>query len=199
MKLLTICLACLLLSGCATIIEPPQHLQTTTNTTVRNQNLSNLQDFEASGKIGFSDGKQGGHARLMWQQHPQNYQIRLYGPLGSGAVQIEGKGNQVWLTKTDGKIMRANTPEALVHQELGWLIPVSGLRYWLKGLPAPGAAPTRMLLDTNQRLWQIEQQGWVIVYEAYKSKDGLDVPYKLLLRNGDIRLKFIFDRWNIGK
>ncbi len=199
MKLLTICVACLLFSGCATIIEPPQHLQTTTNKKVRNQNLSNLQDFEAKGKIGFTDGKQGGHARLIWQQHPQSYQIRLYGPLGSGAVQIEGKGNQVWLTKTDGKVIIASTPEALVRQELGWIIPVSGLRYWLRGLAAPGAAPDKILLDDSNRFWQIDQQGWNIQYQAYKSVDGHDVPYKLLLKNGAIRLKFVFDRWRLAK
>lgn len=148
--------------------------------------------------MGFSDGKQGGNASIVWEQHRESYQIRLYGPLGSGAIQIKGQTKQISLTNTDGKIIKANTPEALLQQELGWVIPVSGLRYWLRGLPAPGALPTQILLDAHQRLWQIDQQGWTIVYEAYKSKSGRDVPYKLLLRNGPIRLKFIFDHWKLS-
>jgi outer membrane lipoprotein LolB len=199
MKLLTICMTLFLLGGCVAVIQPPGALHTAINSKVRNQNLANLKDFEVTGKMGFSDGKQGGNARVVWEQHPQSYQIRLYGPLGSQAIQIKGEPNGVSLTKTDGKIITANTPEALVHQELGWVIPVSGLRYWLRGLPAPGAAPQKMLLDDSNRLWQIDQQGWSIQYQAYKSIEGRDVPYKLLLTNGSLRLKFIFDRWSLGE
>ncbi|HXH54593.1 MAG TPA: lipoprotein insertase outer membrane protein LolB [Gammaproteobacteria bacterium] len=199
MKLLTICITLFLLGGCAAVIQAPDTLHTTTHSKVRNQNLAYLKDFEVIGKIGFSDGKQGGNASVVWEQHPQSYQIRLYGPLGSQAIQIKGEPNRVSLTKTDGKIITANTPEALVHQELGWVIPVSGLRYWLRGLPAPGTAPKKMLLDGSNRLWQIDQQGWKIQYQAYKSIEGRDVPYKLLLTNGSIRLKFIFDRWSLGE
>lgn len=188
-----------LLAGCATVIRAPDDLHSATNTKVRNQNLANLQDFEVIGKMGFSDGKQGGNASIVWKQDAQNhYQIRLYGPLGSGAVQIKGQTNRVSLTRTDGTVITAKSPEALVEQELGWIIPVSGLRYWLRGLAAPGAAPTKMLLDSHNRLWQMEQQGWTIGYEAYQSKDERDIPYKLLLRNGSIKLKFIFDRWLSG-
>lgn len=198
MKSLTICLALSLLTGCATVIRAPDELHSATDLKVRNQNLTILQDFEVIGKIGFSDGKRGGSASVVWQQDPQNnYQIRLYGPLGSGAVQIKGQAHHVSLTRTDGTITTAKSPEALVDQELGWFIPVSGLRYWLRGLPAPGTALTKMLLDANNRLWQINQQGWTIVYESYQSKDNRDIPYKLSLRNGNIKLKFIFDRWII--
>lgn len=196
---LTVLILFFFLTGCATVIHAPDDLHMTTNPEVRNQNLANLQDFEAVGKVGFSDGKQGGNANIVWEQHPQSYQIRLYGPLGSNTVQIKGESNRVSLTRTDGKIITASTPEALVRQELGWVIPVSGLRYWLRGLPAPGAAPKEMLLDNSNRLWQIDQQGWNIEYQAYKSIDGRDVPYKLLLTNGSIRLKFIFDRWSLGE
>lgn len=196
---LTLLILFLSLTGCATVIHAPDELHITTNPKVRNQNLANLQNFEAIGKVGFSDGKQGGNASIVWEQHPQSYQIRLYGPLGSNTVQIKEESNHVSLTKTDGKIITAGTPEALVRQELGWVIPVSGLRYWLRGLPAPGAAPKKMLLDNSKRLWQIDQQGWNIEYQAYRSIDGRDVPYKLLLTNGAIRLKFIFDRWSLDE
>lgn len=198
-----ICFLSFLLTGCATVIQQPENLHSTSNPKVRNQNLADLHNFEAIGKMGFSDGKQGGNASIVWEQNQrsQSYQIRLYGPLGSGAIQIKGQGGHtghVSLTRTDGKIITAKTPEALVHAELGWLIPVSGLCYWLRGLPAPGTAPSKMLLDTSNRLWQINQQGWIIHYQAYKSIDGHDVPYKLLLKNGPIRLKFIFDRWKLN-
>jgi len=200
--IITFCFAVLCLSGCVRTLQTPSDLHTVSGITaekaskVSKQNLSSLHDFEAVGKIGFSDGKQGGNASIYWEQHPNAYQVRLYGPLGSGSLQIMGNtSGDVRLLREDGKIIRAKTPEALVHDELGWVIPVSGLRYWLRGLPAPGAPPTRMALDAEQRIWQIQQQGWSILYESYQSLDGLDVPYKLTLKNGPIRLKFIFRRW----
>ena len=196
---LTIFLLFFLLSACVKVIPAPDRLHIATKNKVREQSLSRLQDFEAIGKVGFSDGTQAGNVSLIWEQHPERYQIRLYGPLGTYSVQIQGEANRVSLTKPNGQIITARTPEGLVLQALGFVMPVSGLRYWLRGLPAPGPAPQKMLLDHSNRLWQMDQQGWHIDYQAYKNIDGRDLPYKLFLTNHAVRLKFIFNRWRLSE
>ncbi len=189
------CAICLV-AGCSTTIHPPKHLTTIQNLKVRKQSLSSFQNFEAFGKMGFSDGKKGGNATLEWVQHASNFQIHLYGPLGSGSIQIMGQPGHVTLLQSNGKSTIANNPEALVRSELGLVIPVSGLQYWLRGIPAPGTPPKQIQIDNQQRIWEIKQQGWTISYQAYQSIDGVEFPLKLALNNGPIRLKFIFQRWH---
>jgi len=186
-----------ILAGCSKTIEAPSQLFTGNNYKVGQQAFVNVQHFSADGKVGFSDGQRGGNANMRWVQDGQEYQFRLYGPLGSGAVQIMGGTNHVSLTRSDGHIIKSKSPEALVHSELGWVIPVSGLSYWLRGIPAPGTAPV-VRLDAEKRIWQIIQQGWTISYQSYREVDGRMLPFKLTLVNGPIRLKFIFNSWQLS-
>lgn len=184
------------LQGCSSLRNPSPPSETTKTSEMTQKNLTRLNNFEATGKVGFSDGKRGGHATVRWTQTGNDYQIRLYGPLGSGSLEIAGVAKSVYLIQSTGERVHAKTPEALVSRELGWTIPVSGLRYWLRGLPAPGTPPKQMVYDpTHTELQRLEQQGWTVEYQAYQDVNGLRLPYKLLLKNGSIHLKFIFKEW----
>lgn len=152
-------------------------------------------NFETVGKIGFSDGKKGGHAAIQWIQKGHNYQLRLYGPLGSNAIQIVGDPYRVLVIDEKGQTIQAKNPEAFIQEQFGWIIPVSGLIYWIRGLPAPGTPPSLVQVDDAQRIRQIKQQGWTISYQTYQSVHGIQVPYKLNLSRGNMKLKFIFRRW----
>lgn len=196
LSFMLLCGSLCFMGGCGTTIQPPKNLKTII-APKKEKKLSQLNDFETIGKIGFSDGKKGGNATIQWEQEGENYHIRLFGPLGSGSIQIVGEPKQVYLISEDGQIVHAKNPESLVEKELGWTIPVSGLRYWLRGLPAPGTPPQQIQLDDMQRIWQIKQHDWTITYQSYQETQGVPVPHKLMLQNGPIRLKFIFRRWRL--
>jgi len=182
-----------LMTGCA--MHQVQAPTKATLTSVATQKkLKALNKFAATGKVGFSDGERGGNATLRWEQEGNDYQLRLYGPLGSGSIKIVGQAGSVYLVQSNGQTVTAKTPEALVQRELGWTIPVSGLRYWLRGIPTPGT-PSKMKYNENGELESLEQQGWTVYYQSYQDIQGLRLPYKLLLQNGPIRLKFIFHEW----
>lgn len=157
--------------------------------------LNPLQSFRAFGKVAFHDGKRGGTASLEWQQSLQQYSILLMGALGIGSLQVSGTPGHVTMVTSDGQTTEASTPEALIRQKLGWLIPVSPMQYWLKGLGAPGEAPIREEFDAANRLAVLEQQGWKISYVTYMNIAGIEVPEKLMLENGPIKLRFIFRKW----
>ena len=184
----TVCLVSFA-SGCSKTPEAPSA------NAISNKNL---RTFEASGKMGFSNGQKGGNANLQWAQAGDNYRINVYGPFGSGSMNIEGQNGRVLLTSAEGKVYHASTPEELVRKELGWEIPVNGLRYWLQGIAAPGTPPSHVAKDSNNRLARIVQHGWTVDYEDYQEVQGKAVPYKMQLQNGDIRLKFIFNQWHLN-
>lgn len=196
-KLMLFSLCYLCLFGCA---KPSSHSEldpiSLLNARGRPPSSMSINAFVAKGKVSFSDGQQGGHASLEWRQTNNHYFILLMGPLGIGSLQIVGGPSSVSLTTAQGESLQAKTPEKLVKQALGWTMPISPLQHWLRGLPAPGTRPHQKQLDTKNRLQFLSQDGWTISYQAYTSMGGIAVPQKMLLQNGPLRLKFIFNEWH---
>jgi outer membrane lipoprotein LolB len=188
---------CLSLFGCAKPSSPPRPLSTPLLTLkAQQQQLTKMSHFVAKGKVSFSDGNKGGHASIEWSQSHHRYRVMLMGPLGIGSLQIIGEPSLVSLTTAKGDTFQAKTPEGLVKQSLGWAIPISPLQYWLRGLPAPGLRPTSQQLDSQNRLHLLQQHGWTIQYQAYTTTSGLAVPRKMVLKSGQLQLKFIFNEWH---
>ncbi len=187
---------CIVLSsGCSHYIRPPESLETLNHPKVRKQSTLNFPPFIANGKCGYSDGNNGGNAHFQWEQSGDQFSILLFSPFGGGSIKMTGNSKHVFYQRDKESLIAASTPEAIVEKELGWIIPVSGLRYWLLGVPAPHTKVKQLKLDQDQRIWQIEQDGWTIIFQAYQTFGEREVPAKLSLKNGPIRLKFIFNRW----
>jgi outer membrane lipoprotein LolB len=190
-----------LCTGCTPALLKPEQLHTTTKTTVtvRPQSLKQQSIFTAQGKLGLKDGKRGGNIRFQWQQDQTHYSIRLFsGFIGQGSVDITGNATGVRLIEANGASLEASNPEDLVKTALHWSIPVSGLRYWLIGLPAPNSTAEFVTYDEANRIWQMKQDGWLINYQSYQLlPNGQEAPYKLQLNNGALSLKFVFTRWSL--
>jgi len=188
-----------LCAGCTPALLKPEQLHTTTKTAAHNrpQSLKHLSIFTAQGKLGLKDGKRGGNIHFQWQQDKTQYSIRLFsGFIGQGSVDIMGNAAGVRLIEADGTGLEASNPEDLVKAALHWSIPVSGLRYWLIGLPAPNSTIEFITYDEENRIWQMKQDGWLINYQSYQLlPNGQEAPYKLQLNNGALSLKFVFTRW----
>lgn len=163
---------------------------------VRQKKLQTITSFEASGKVSFTHGKQGGNASFEWNQIHNHYSILLVGALGIAAVRINNDGKEVCLTTSRGEKFLAPTAEQLIKQTLGWDIPVTPLVYWLRGIPAPGKSPSRAMLDKYDHLVLLEQQGWKITYQSYMNVNGVELPQKISLEHGRVKVRFIFKKWH---
>ena len=150
----------LLLSSCASITPQPQK-QTRTD------------HWILHGKIGIQSPKENGSASLVWKQEKNNYHIRLFGPLGIGAVELNGTPSLVTFINNKGEVYQAKSAELLLKQNTGWQIPVSNLVYWVQGIPAP---------KHNQQDWQIEY---------LKYQNGL--PKLIELNYSQIKLRISID------
>jgi outer membrane lipoprotein LolB len=162
-----------LISSCTTFL-PPAH-QT------KNWNLQ--------GKIGIKTVQKTESASLYWQQQGEIYHIRLFGPLGIGAVEINGNPNQVIFIDNRGKSYQASSAEMLLKQNVGWEIPVDNLKFWIRALPAP-FIPAQKIYD-NQQLKFLIQQGWKIEYLDYQGQ----LPRLIQLTRPTISLRMVIDRW----
>jgi outer membrane lipoprotein LolB len=95
----------------------------------------------------------------------------------------------------DGQSFENNTAEALLEDVVGWSLPISGLEYWVRGLPHPHARHA-LRLDADGRAQSIRQDGWDIDYIDYFSDaDMPPLPRRLQLANETVTLKLVIERW----
>ncbi|WP_210397109.1 lipoprotein insertase outer membrane protein LolB [Motiliproteus sediminis] len=185
------------LAGCATRPPPAMPLPVTP-WEQRQQQLAPQQHWTLQGKIAVRVNGTNNAANLNWTQHGDAYRIFMAGPLGRGAVDIEGTSQRLRLLIAGEEPYETDNPEMLLYQRLGWSFPLDQVNWWIRGLPAP-ASPHRIVLDERQRLSELNQSGWTIRYPRYREFNGTELPAKLILTRGDqLKLTLVFKSWQLG-
>lgn len=182
------------LSSCATVPAPetPKNEPLTWHT--RTQSLSDITRWDIKALVAIRTDKDAESISLRWQQNNQNYTINLFGPLGTNAYVLSGQPGKVELINPKGKKFYADSPESLFAQQTGWHLPVSHLKYWVRGLPAPGSIDFKQF-DSFHHLSALRQDGWQIQFLRYTSLHQVDLPSKIFLNNPDIHVKIIISQW----
>ena len=161
--------------------------------------LNKLDNWTVSGVIGIKYNGKADSANYVYHQDGDNFSIKFYGPLGIGSIEIKGDGNKVTLIDNKGKETQADSVESLMIQQLGWYVPIEGLKSWIKGIPISDKSTNRQIGDNN--LVQILlEKGWEIDYSSYKMFDGeYPLPTKIKMTRNDLSLKIIVKSWAIFK
>jgi outer membrane lipoprotein LolB len=182
----------LILAGCATYAPVQQRL----TWTQQQKKLANISSWQIDGGISFKYSNETTMANFVWQQTNDNYEITLYSLLDLFSMKLQGDENHVVFWKSATEQVEAKTPEKLMEKQLGWSLPLTNLRYWIRGLPAPNYS-YQATFSNDQNLQTIEQQGWKISYQRFTQVGALNLPDKMLLRNGPIEVKIIIKNWQI--
>ncbi|MBO3275027.1 lipoprotein insertase outer membrane protein LolB [Pseudomonas schmalbachii] len=156
--------------------------------------IATLDGWQIDGKVGIRAPKDSGSGTLFWLQRQDYYDIRLSGPLGRGAARLTGREGAVTLEVAGQGRFQAESPEALLEEQLGWRLPVSHLLWWVRGLPAPDSR-SRLTLDSNSHLAQLQQDGWQVEYSNYSEQNGYWLPEKLKLRGQDLDVTLVIKAW----
>ncbi|MBD9423710.1 lipoprotein localization protein LolB [Pseudomonas sp. PDM15] len=153
-----------------------------------------LDGWQISGKVGIRAPKDSGSGTLFWLQRQDYYDIRLSGPLGRGAARLTGREGDVLLEVANQGRYQAESPEALLEEQLGWRLPVSHLFWWVRGLPAPDSK-SRVTLDTDSHLASLEQDGWQLQYLSYVEQNGYRLPERIKLHGTDLDITLVIKDW----
>ncbi|MBA2410199.1 MAG: outer membrane lipoprotein LolB [Gammaproteobacteria bacterium] len=169
--------------------------------TQRQQALSQQPAWRMTGKLSVQTPEEGWFAGVGWEQRGEHFQIDMRDSFGRVVARIQGDDRRVMLTRHDGSTARAASPETLTRQLFGWALPVSGLRYWVRGLPgaqvdSKALAATRKL-DVRGRLKHLEQSGWSVDYQAYQDAEPIALPGKIAVTGHDLRVKLIVETWEM--
>ena len=157
-------------------------------------NLNDIKSFDISGALAAKNKNKAWTASLNWlQRGPNAYQIRLFGPLGSGTIIIEKKGDVISYVDGAKKLSSHNADELFEHQT-GIRLPVNNLYYWVRGLPAPGAVD-HVQRDPAGHLISLDQTGYHISYSDYSAAHQYQLPGKIQLLGHGEMIKLVIKRW----
>lgn len=111
-----------------------------------------------------SDSVQG---NFSWLSKGDDVVLDLSSPLGQILARIEVNAHGAVLTRSNGEVLEAWSPDALIEEVLGRQFPVSGLRYWIRGQAMPETPLEQAEYDGKQRLIKFRQAGWVVTLQNY--------------------------------
>lgn len=186
------------LTSCTTV-APPSAPSSTGGPSwkTREASLSRLQSWQLSGKIAVQTAKDSGSASVDWWQNRGQYAVSLLGPLGTHGMKLSGRSGQVMLETADGKRFTAQNPEQLLAEQWGFHLPVSHLKYWIRGIPVPNL-PYSSKFDGTNRLSSLTQGGWNVQFLDYTQTNSVDLPSKLVIQSAALKTKIIIYHWKIG-
>ena len=134
---------------------------------------------------------------LRWQREADGrFMMMLDAPFGQGVLRIEAlKAGVYRLRLPNGRSFENSTAEALLEDAIGWSLPVSGLDYWVRGLPH-ALTEYSYRLDAGGRARSIKQDGWEIEYLEYSTAAADPaLPRRLRLGNDELSFKLVIERW----
>lgn len=147
------------------------------------------------GTLAVRSGGEASRVTIRWRQTNDAYLVRFTGPLGVGLFEVEGSEAEVEARFPNGRRISAASPESLLEQEIGWSVPLQGLRYWIIGAPVPDGTASNMEFDDSGRLASLEQAGWKMVYERYGGLDDLALPERIRFTNEAVDATIVIRRW----
>jgi outer membrane lipoprotein LolB len=163
---------------------------------MRKPELQALSRFGLDGRVAVAVGSQGFNAGLRWTQSGELTHLALTGPLGAGGVQVTAQGENLSVITSRGKQLDNADARAELEDKLGFEPPLASLRYWVLGVPDPGA-PASVQLDSLQRLTRLDQDGWQIDYSSYMSVGADWLPRLMTLHRGGVRVRMVVDGWRL--
>lgn len=185
-----------LLAGCATrSVVLPEQME---SAAARQERLLSLTHWEARGRVAIKSADTGGQGSLQWLQSGSAALIRLSGPFGAGAYQINWMPGQISVSSRGSEAaleyVGPDAAERFLAEQVGWSFPVTSVRYWLLGLADP-AAPAAAQTDARGRLEELQQSGWIVRYEDYAQGAATWLPRKLVIEGKQLRVRFVIDTW----
>ena len=151
------------------------------------------QPFDLSGRLAVRDREHGFSGALRWESRRDGDALWLSTPLGQSFAQLRAGADSATLTTADGTQYRAASIESLTQSAWGWRFPVAPLRYWVRGMPAPGPAAEHAERDAAGRLTQLSQAGWQVVFDYTSTTTA--VPARIDVTGSDAAIRLVIDRF----
>jgi len=188
---------CLLLGAC--VSRPPATVAPL-DWEERLQRYAALDDWRLQGRLGLRGEGRSGTATLIWDERRGSRSIRLLGPMGGGVVTLEQDAAGATLRDRRDETWQAATAQELIRDATGWDLPMDSLRWWLRGIVAPGSSDFH--LDDRQRLVELLETGWRVEFSDYRPFGDYELPGRITMHrdrpDDDAQARLVIRRFEPG-
>ncbi len=158
--------------------------------------LKAIDDWQLTGRTAITQGSEGWNAGIKWAQQQDRYTIKLTGPFAQGGLKLSGDAQNVMLTTSGGDRIEAQSPEALLEDNAGLELPVSALRFWVRGLTYDVLDVDAIRLNPEGRITYLNQEGWKVTIKRYIPFGDVYMPAKVFIRHDDLSIRLIIADWS---
>lgn len=161
---------------------------------VREQALATADHWALQGRLGVSDGHDGGSGSFSWTQDGDHYDFVLRAPITGKSFRLSGGPDGALLEGLDGGPLRGPDAEALMRKALGWEVPLGDLRAWVLGLRAAGG-PAELRFGANRLPSLLRQDGWSVDYRAWDESRQPPLPTKVYAAKPPYKVRLSIESW----
>lgn len=189
-------LAVLTLAACAPVRvrETPQALAAQQ---AREARLAPLTHWNLTAHIGVSGNGDGGSGELTWTQDGDAYTFVVRAPVTGKTWKLSGDAAHAVLEGVDPLPDVGDDAQPLLHDRLGWDVPLADLRAWVRGLRAPGAQ-AQVQYNESDLPAVIEQDGWKVEYRDWFTDRNPPLPRKVFASRDNARVRVAIESWGGG-
>ena len=201
MKLARALIACAVLvaTGCATTSKVSEDPAAVAAREARAASLKSITDWSLRGRAALSDGSDGGSGSVRWYQRGDATDLTFAAPLGRGGFRLDAQPGNARLDLDDGRSYRGTSIDDLLQEHTGWEVPVEALRYWVRGLAAPGGSDV-VRQDEDGLPLELRQFGWIVSYRGFRTlPDGVPMPRRVEAVRKPYKVKLIVREWALNR
>ena len=103
--------------------------------------------------------------------------------------------DKIILITADNEIYKAKDVESLMLDNLGWSVPLDGMKYWIRGIPDLENTIDSYELNNKAQLVRLKQSGWDIRFSHYRQVDQYTLPGKIILTNPKAKITILAKEW----
>ncbi len=170
----------LFISGCATPVRdhPPKPRLAAEHA----RHITELKNWSLKAKLGVRTSKRGDSASVIWKhvntEDSESNRIEIYGPFGSGRIEIDQDANGAALIDAKRREMFGDSIESVLQQSTGLQLPFDAMQFWVRGLPSPEPSAGKTF-DEFGRLTSVQQQGWSVRFTEYVNVQDYELPKRI--------------------
>jgi outer membrane lipoprotein LolB len=161
----------------------------------REQALAHADHWSLQGRLGISNGKDGGSGSFSWRQDGDRYEFILRGPAISGMnFRLSGGPDGALLEGMAHGPLRGPDAEALMRKALGWEVPLRDLRAWVLGVRAD-SGPAELSFGENRLPSLLQQDGWTVDYRDWDETRQPPLPTRVFAARPPYKVKLSIESW----
>lgn len=166
----------------------------------RQQTLAQRQAWSVNGRVSVTYRNENWPFSIVWRQQNANaYTMTVIHPITRARMAVITRDlGGVRLQSSDGKTYTDTSAERLVARHLNIQIPVEGMQYWVRGLPAPLYSVDAVDTDSLGRPKRIVQAGWSISLSSYNANRYDAMPGRITVERKSpevVRVKMRAKQW----